>query len=99
MIKITKLNQYGKPIEAHCPKHGHVEIISLPTQGSGSLKRIARAKAAGGKVNYGNSPKKGELSCGEIKDIMFKCVNEMFKIVREAKDVNVNDYFFIKDNV
>ena len=41
---------------------------------------------------------KGELSCGEIKDIMFKCVNEMFKIVREAKDVNVNDYYFIKDN-
>jgi hypothetical protein len=41
---------------------------------------------------------KGELSCGEIKDIMFKCVNEMFKIVRDAKDVNVNDYYFIKDN-
>jgi hypothetical protein len=29
---------------------------------------------------------------------MFKCVNEMFKIVRDAKDVNVNDYYFIKDN-
>ena len=33
---------------------------------------------------------KGELSCGEIKDIMFKCVNEMFRIVREAKDIHVN---------
>lgn len=41
---------------------------------------------------------KGELSCGEIKDIMFKCVNEMFKVVRDSKNVNVNDYYFIKDN-
>lgn len=41
---------------------------------------------------------KGELSCGEIKDIMFKCVNEMFKVVREAKNVNINDFFFIKDS-
>ena len=41
---------------------------------------------------------KGELSCGEIKDIMFKCVNEMFKIVREAENVNANDFFFIKDS-
>ena len=41
---------------------------------------------------------KGELSCGEIKDIMFKCVNEMFKVVRDSKKVNVNDYYFIKDN-
>ena len=40
---------------------------------------------------------KGELSCGEIKDIMFKCANEMFKVVREAKNVNVNDFFFVKD--
>ena len=40
---------------------------------------------------------KGELSCGEIKDIMFKSANEMFKIVREAKTVNINDFLFIKD--
>ena len=40
---------------------------------------------------------KGELSCGEIKDIMFKCVNELFKVVRETKNVNVNDFLFIKD--
>ena len=40
---------------------------------------------------------KGELSCGEIKDIMFKCANDLFKIVREAKNVNVDDFLFIKD--
>ena len=40
---------------------------------------------------------KGELSCGEIKDIMFKIVNEKFKIVREARDVNVKDFFFIEE--
>ena len=41
---------------------------------------------------------KGELSCGEVKDIMFKIVNEMFKLVREAKSLNVDDYLFIKDS-
>ena len=41
---------------------------------------------------------KGELSCGEIKDIMFKIVNEKFKIVREAKDINVKDFFFITES-
>jgi len=41
---------------------------------------------------------KGELSCGEIKDIMFKIVNEMFKVVREAKVANVDEYFFIKNS-
>ena len=41
---------------------------------------------------------RGELSCGEIKDIMFKIVNEKFRIVREAKNINVMDFFFIKDS-
>ena len=40
---------------------------------------------------------KGELTCGEIKDIMFKCANELFKVVREAKNVNVNDFLILKD--
>ena len=40
---------------------------------------------------------KGELSCGEIKDIMFKSANELFKIVRESKNINVDDFLFIKD--
>jgi hypothetical protein len=29
---------------------------------------------------------------------MFKIVNEMFKVVREAKLTNVDDYFFIKNS-
>jgi hypothetical protein len=29
---------------------------------------------------------------------MFKIVNEKFKIVREAKDINVKDFFFITES-
>jgi hypothetical protein len=29
---------------------------------------------------------------------MFKIVNEMFKVVRETKVANVDDYFFIKNS-
>ena len=39
-IKVIKLNN-GQAIEAICPEHGQVKIISLPTQGSGSMKRIS----------------------------------------------------------
>lgn len=38
---------------------------------------------------------KGELSCGEIKEIMFKCINELFKEIREAKGIEKIEEFFI----
>ena len=39
---------------------------------------------------------KGEIACGEIKDIMFKSLNELFKVVRDAKEVDTQKYFFVK---
>ena len=93
MIKITKLN-YGQPVEATCPEHGKVEIVSMPTQGTGSLKRIARAKAAGGKVHYGNSPSLGELSCGckftteEVDNELSKKFNVVCRLIELANNIH-----------
>jgi tryptophanyl-tRNA synthetase len=33
---------------------------------------------------------KGELSCGEVKQILFEKLNEMFSKIRDNKDKNVN---------
>ena len=93
MIKVTKLNQYGKPIMAECPEHGEVKIINMPSEGTGSLKRINRAKASGGKVNYGNSPKKGTLSCGctftsnEVNDELQRQFNYVCRLIELANDI------------
>lgn len=101
MIKITKLN-YGQPVEATCPEHGKVEIVSMPTQGTGSLKRISRAKAAGGKVNYGNGPKKGQLSCGctftsnEVNNELSKQFNYVCRLIELANDISFENRYELK---
>ena len=93
MIKITKLDKNGTPLRAFCPEHGTVGIISMPTEGTGSLKRIARAKTAGGKVHYGNSPSLGELSCGckftteEVDNELFKKFNVVCRLIELANDI------------
>lgn len=102
MIKITKLDKNGKPIMAFCPEHGEVEIISLPTEGSGSLKRMSRAKAAQGKVHYGNSPKSGELSCGckfnEYDNSLSKQFNIVCRLVELANDISFENRHDITTN-
>lgn len=99
MIKIIKLDN-GKPIMAFCPEHGEVEIISLPTEGSGSLKRISRAKAAQSKVNYGNSPKSGELSCGckfnEYDNTLSKQFNIVCRLIELANDISFENRYELK---
>lgn len=102
MITITKLNQYGLPIMGECPEHGVVEINTMPSDATGSLKRISRAKATGGKINYGNNPKQGELSCGctfkkeDVNDDLRKQFNYVCRLIELANDISFENRYELK---
>lgn len=99
MILITKLDKCGQPITAKCPEHGEVEIINMPSQGTGSLKRISRAKAAGGKINHGNGPKQGQLSCGctfkkeDINNNLSEQFNYVCRLIELANDISFENRY------